>query len=309
MNNNIVQDIIENMERAVIGKRDCIEALLTCVIAGGHVLLEDVPGVGKTQLALSLARSCEGSFNRLQLTPDIMPSDITGYTLIRQNGSSEFVKGAAFCNFLLADEINRCSPKSQSALLEIMEEGQVSIDGNRYALPMPFMVIATQNPVETYGTYHLPEAQLDRFLMKLSVGYPGRMEELEIIARGKHNAAAALTPVATVSDIESLKELAGLVHVSKSIDEYILRLAVYTREDDNIKLGLSPRGSMALRRAVMAYAIVKGRDYVLPDDVKLLAMAVIPHRIILSSQGRANFEINENYVRDMLEKVFVVCEG
>lgn len=307
--NNIISDIIDNMEQAIVGKRNSIELIVTCLLARGHVLLEDVPGVGKTQLALALAKSCDGRFNRLQLTPDIMPSDITGYTLIHQNtGIAEFVEGAAFCNFLLADEINRCSPKSQSALLEIMEEEQVSIDRNSYKLPNPFMVIATQNPVETYGTYHLPEAQLDRFLMKISVGYPSITDEMSIIRRSNRNAAAVLNSVVSLEDILQLQNSVNDIKVSKEIDEYILRILTETRNDDRIRLGVSPRGGMALRRCACAYALVRGRDYVIPDDIKYLAPFVLSHRVLLSSQGKAEAGSSEAVIANIMDSVMVVSE-
>ena len=206
--NEKIKRLIENVEQVIVGKRETINLVVAAMLAGGHVLIEDVPGVGKTQLVSAIAKSCEGQFGRLQLTPDVMPSDITGYTMIDQTThNTEFRKGAVFCNFLIADEINRASPKSQSALLEIMEEGQVSVDGNTYVLPKPFMVLATQNPVETYGTYHLPEAQMDRFIMKISVGYPNRQDELDIMMRNERNISAkTLHSVITCEDVVSLAE-------------------------------------------------------------------------------------------------------
>ena len=222
--NNKIRALIDNIEKVIVGKRECIELVISAMLAGGHVLIEDVPGVGKTQLVAALANSCNGIFGRIQMTPDIMPTDITGFTMInQQNGMTEFKKGAAFCNFLLADEINRSSPKSQSALLEIMEERQVSMDGTTYDLPKPFMVLATQNPVETFGTYHLPEAQMDRFIIKMSIGYPDKMDELDILKRNEENVAPKnLDAVISCEEIEELRERIKEVNCSASIQAYIV---------------------------------------------------------------------------------------
>lgn len=308
MNNSTVENIISNIEQVIIGKRPQIELAITALIAGGHVLIEDVPGVGKTQLASALARSCGGSFNRLQLTPDIMPGDITGFSLIRRDtGEAEFKEGAAFCNFLLADEINRCSPKSQSALLEIMEEQQVSMDGIIHELPDPFMILATQNPVETYGTYHLPEAQMDRFLMKFSMGYPTREQELLILRKSKMDSADSLKEVASLQEISELRAAVESVNVSEALENYIMNIVEVSRGNENIRLGVSPRGSIALRRAARAYAIAQGRDYVLPDDVKHLAPFVLGHRIMLSAQGHSRYKSGNELIADLLKEVEVLA--
>ena len=307
MEYSTISSIIENIEKVIIGKRTQIELAVTALIAGGHVLIEDVPGVGKTQLASALASSCEGSFNRIQLTPDIMPSDITGFSMLRKDtGELEFKEGAAFCNFLLADEINRCSPKSQSALLEIMEERQVSMDGIVHDIPSPFMILATQNPVETFGTYHLPEAQMDRFLMKFSMGYPTREEELRIMQKGSDDMADSLGAVAKITDVLAAIELSEKVKCSDAVESYIMDIVEATRNSDDIRLGVSPRGSMALKRASKAYAVVNARDYVLPDDVKFLAPFVLGHRIILSPQGNSRYRDNYSLVRDILDGISVV---
>ena len=215
--NSKIRALIDNVEQVIVGKRECIELIVAAMLAGGHVLIEDVPGVGKTQLVSALASSCSGEFGRIQMTPDIMPTDITGFTLINSvTKENEFRKGAAFCNFLLADEINRSSPKSQSALLELMEERQISIDGNTYELPKPFMVLATQNPVETFGTYHLPEAQMDRFIIKMSIGYPDKLDELDILARNEKNVAPKqLSRVISCDEIVELSETAEVSHRSR----------------------------------------------------------------------------------------------
>jgi MoxR-like ATPase len=301
--------LIDNIERVIVGKRQAIEFVIAAMLSGGHVLIEDVPGVGKTQLVSALARSCGGSFGRLQLTPDIMPGDITGFSMLNTaTGAMEFRKGAAFCNFLLADEINRASPKSQSALLEVMEEGQISIDGNTYDLPKPFMVLATQNPVETYGTYHLPEAQMDRFIMKLSIGYPGRENELAIIRRNKAVSAKQLDEVLSLEDIAQLKTLTDMVKCSKSLEEYIVDIVEATRNADFIRLGASPRASLALYSLARSYAMISGRDYVIPDDIKLLAPYVLSHRIILTQKGKAALGSNEAAVAKIIEGVRVPLE-
>ncbi|MBQ5311111.1 MAG: MoxR family ATPase [Oscillospiraceae bacterium] len=305
--NRKISGLISNIENVIVGKRDSIELVITAMLTGGHILIEDVPGVGKTQLVSALARSCDGVFGRLQLTPDVMPTDITGFTLINPSDyTREFRPGAAFCNFLLADEINRASPKSQSALLEIMEEGQVSIDGETHQLPKPFMVLATQNPVETYGTYHLPEAQMDRFLMKISMGYPSKRDELDILDRNSRRVnAKSLEPVISCADIQELAEAANDIRCADNLREYIIKLVDATRHSDYIKLGVSPRGSIALYRSAKAYAMVSGRDYVIPDDIKLLAPYVLAHRIMLTPKGRSAYGSSEKAVASVLEAVSV----
>ena len=302
--------LIGNIEKVIVGKRNCIELIVAAMLAGGHVLIEDVPGVGKTQLVSALAHSCKGIFGRLQMTPDIMPTDITGFTLINtRTHESEFRKGAAFCNFLLADEINRSSPKSQSALLEIMEEQQVTIDGTTYPLPKPFMVLATQNPVETYGTYHLPEAQMDRFIMKISLGYPDIQDEMDIILRNEKQVSAKhLEQVLTCEDIVALSEDTTEIYCSDAIRAYIVNIVNATRTADYIQLGVSPRGSIALYRMAKAYALIKGREYVLPDDIKLLAPYVLSHRIILTPKGKSLMSNTENAIRKLLEDLNVPTE-
>ncbi len=300
-----IKTLVDNVCNVIVGKRDVIELVVSAMLAGGHVLIEDVPGVGKTQMVSALASSCSGVFGRIQMTPDVMPTDITGFSMIDAvTKESVFKKGATFCNFLLADEINRSSPKSQSALLETMEEGQVSVDGTTYTLPKPFMVLATQNSVETYGTYHLPEAQMDRFIMKISIGYPTKEEERDILLRNEMNVTAKkLTAVISCEEITMLIEQIKQVHCSDAVRDYILDLAAATRNADFIKLGVSPRGSIALYRLVKAYAYVKGRDYVLPDDVKVLAPYAFAHRIILTPKGKSQVETNEDAIRRVLEIV------
>lgn len=310
MDNKKIKDLIDNVEKVIVGKTHNIELIVAAMLTGGHVLIEDVPGVGKTQLVSALASSCKGVFGRLQMTPDIMPTDITGFTMINTSThENEFRKGAAFCNFLLADEINRSSPKSQSALLEIMEEQQVSIDGNTYPLPRPFMVLATQNPVETYGTYHLPEAQMDRFIMKISLGYPSAKEEMDIILRNERKLSSKqLTPVITCEEIVEISESLADIYCSEAVRSYIVSIVNATRNADFVQLGVSPRGSIALYRMAKAYAFVKGRQHVLPDDIKALAPYVLSHRIILTPKGKSVLGTTEGAIFKLLEDIPVPTE-
>ncbi len=305
-----IKALVDNVEKVIVGKRGTIELIVSAMLAGGHVLIEDVPGVGKTQLVSALAKSCQGEFGRIQMTPDVMPTDVTGFTMIdTQTHESSFRKGAVFCNFLLADEINRSSPKSQSALLETMEERQVSIDSVTYELPKPFMVLATQNSVETYGTYHLPEAQMDRFIMKLSIGYPDKAAEMDILLRNENNVSSkSLTHVITCQEIQELMEEVKKVHCSDAVRDYIVEIVESTRCADFIKLGVSPRGSIALYRMAKAYAFVKGRSFVVPDDIKDLAPYVLSHRIILTPKGKSMVSDNEEAIRRLLQNIRVPLE-
>lgn len=281
-----IECIINNIESVILGKRSVIEKVVCAMLCGGHVLIEDVPGVGKTLLAETLAKSVSGTFGRIQFTPDLMPSDVIGYTVIdRKTGAEEYRAGAVMCNFLLADEINRTSPKVQSALLEAMEEQQISVDGKTHALPVPFMTLATQNPIETYGTYHLPEAQLDRFLMRLSIGYPDRASELRMLDKMPHE--LAVTPVMSLEELNGMRGLVGRIAVSEQVKAYILMIVSATRTRQEIKLGCSPRASIALYKASQAFAFMNNRSFVTPDDVKELAAPVLSHRIILASGQNA----------------------
>lgn len=296
--NNKIEQLINNIERVIIGKRPVIEKVICSMLAGGHVLIEDVPGVGKTLLAETLAKSVSGSFGRIQFTPDLMPSDVIGYTAIdMNNGKSEYRPGAAMCNFLLADEINRSSPKVQSALLEAMEELQISVDGITHQLPKPFMTLATQNPIETYGTYHLPEAQLDRFLMKISVGYPDRAAEMKMLDVMPQR--LEVSPVMTLDELFELRDQASQVKVSDNVKAYILSLVSATRYMPQVKLGASPRGSIALFRAAQAMALMNGRDYATPDDVKAVAGAVLSHRLILAA-GQTDYGAPYDIIAELL---------
>jgi MoxR-like ATPase len=253
----------------------------------GHVLIEDVPGVGKTSLVGALAKSVNGSFKRIQFTPDIMPSDITGYSAFSpKTGEFEYRAGAVMSQFVLADEINRTSPKTQSSLLEVMEENTVTVDGQTYNVPSPFIVLATQNPVEYLGTYALPEAQLDRFFMKISLGYPADKEEAKMLDRFKgRSPLAALTPVAEGDDIIAIQKLVEEIHVEASINEFIVSIARFTRQQEDVQLGASPRASLCLYKAAQAWALYNGRDYVIPDDVVQKALHVLEHRILMKQEA------------------------
>ncbi len=303
MNQNISR-LADSVGNVIVGKNDTVISLIAALLCEGHVLLEDVPGVGKTQLIMALSRSIGGKFNRIQLTPDVMPSDIAGFTMLdSKTGDFIYRDGAVICNFLLADEINRASPKVQSALLEAMEERQISLDGVTHKLPEPFLVMATQNPVETYGTFHLPEAQMDRFFMKLSMGYPSAEEEKKILERTEmHNPIVNIeAPVMSVEDITAMQDEVKKVRVTEQVKDYIVKLVSSTRGDRNTTLGISPRGSIALYKAAKAFAYIYDREYVTPDDVKNTAVSVLSHRIILSPQGKSAFGTAEEYISNLLK--------
>ena len=306
--NEKIRLLADSIGKVIVGKEDTVIRLISAMLCEGHVLLEDVPGVGKTQLITALSRSVGGKFNRIQLTPDVMPSDIAGFTMPdAKTGEFVYHDGAVMCNFLLADEINRASPKVQSALLEAMEERQISMDGVTHPLPKPFLVMATQNPVETYGTFHLPEAQMDRFFMKLSMGYPDAEEEMRILERTEmfnpiENIAEA---VLTVDEIVEMQQAVREIRVSEAVKRYVVDIVGFTRNDRNAALGVSPRGSIALYKAAKAFAYIYERDYVTPDDVKKIAVSVLAHRIILSPQGKSEFGTNEAYVEAILSTLSV----
>lgn len=286
--NELISSLIKEVEKVVVGKHNEITMLVTAMLAGGHVLIEDVPGVGKTTLAAALSKAAGLTFNRAQFTPDVMASDITGYNLYnRSKEQFEFRPGIVMCNILLADEINRASPKTQSALLEAMEEGRVTVDGVTYDIPDPFMVIATQNPSGYIGTYPLPEAQLDRFVLRLSMGYPTEAEEMEVIAgRKTGNPMDNVTPITDKDSIGAVRKLVSNVRVSGEISRYIVQLVAATRHAETVSLGASPRASLALMKLSQAYAFINGRDYVLAQDVSALYAPAVSHRIVLSQEAR-----------------------
>ena len=302
-----IQKLTESIGSVIVGKEKVIRCVIAGLLCNGHILIEDVPGVGKTQLAAALSRSIGGSFNRIQLTPDIMPSDITGYSMVNQTTFElEYRAGAAMCNFLLADEINRTSPKTQSSLLEAMQEEKVSVDGVTYELPQPFMVIATQNPVELAGTYPLPEAQLDRFLMKLSLGYPDQEGEKHVIAAGSAvRRDPEVKAVATCEDIIRLQDEVNKIYLSDNVTDYILRLLSATRTAPELALGLSPRAGISLAKTAKALAFLSGRNYVLPDDVKSILIPVCAHRLMLTREAKASGRTAAEVLDSIRKKVSV----
>lgn len=285
-----IQALTENLGHVIVGKHEAIRLVLVALLSGGHTLLEDVPGVGKTLLAKSLARSIDGKFQRIQCTPDLLPTDITGTNIWNpRSGEFEFLPGPVFTNILLADEVNRATPRTQSALLEVMEERQVTVDGVSRQVGSPFFVIATQNPVEYQGTFPLPEAQMDRFTLSLSLGYPTDLEELQMLQRLRHQAPALdeLQPCISLAEVAELQRCCGAVRVDESLQQYMVNLVRSTREDEEITLGISPRGTVALQRAVQALAFLEDREYAIPDDVKFLAPHVLAHRMIPAGGRRA----------------------
>jgi MoxR-like ATPase len=296
--------VIENVEKVIIGKHAAIELIVVSLLCEGHVLLEDVPGSGKTMLARSIAVSLGNSFKRVQCTPDLLPNDITGVSIFNQKNSEfEFRAGPIFVNILLADEINRATPRTQSALLEAMQEQQVTVDGITRELPRPFLVLATQNPVEYEGTFPLPEAQLDRFLMRLSLGYPSQEDERRILLNlWREHPITKLTAVVDGNQIPALQKMIWDVHVDETLQGYITTLAAATRTHPDLALGISPRGSLALFKAAQALAAVRGRNHVLPDDIKYLAPVTLPHRFIVTPEAELRGRNAQSILSDILEK-------
>jgi MoxR-like ATPase len=303
--------IRQNTGRVIIGKEKAVDLLMVALLCEGHILFEDVPGIGKTTLAKSLARSLGCSFQRIQFTPDLLPSDITGITFYNQkNGAFEFRPGPLLAQIVLADEINRATPRTQSALLEAMEERQISVERETIALPRPFIVIATQNPIELEGTFPLPEAQLDRFLLRLRLDYPSHAEERLILQRFKEEQPLDdLQPVLAAQQLQELQKIIRKVRVDASIENYIVEVVRATRNHSGIELGASPRGTLALYRASQAYAAIHGRYYVLPDDVKHMAGPVLAHRLIATNQSRLHGRLMEQFIDEVLQAVTVPVES
>ncbi len=303
-------EIINNVEKVIVGKRDQIEMLLVAMLCQGHVLLEDVPGTGKTMLARSIATSMGLDFKRLQCTPDLLPSDILGVSIFLQTQSRfEFQPGPIFVNILLSDEINRATPRTQSALLEAMQEQQVTIDGSPRALPRPFLVLATQNPIEFEGTFPLPEAQLDRFLMRLKMGYPDQEQERQIIHNQRHtHPIETLAAVVEGQDLLRLSQQISHIHVDKSLEDYILTLIQATRSHPALALGASPRGSLALYKSAQALAALHNRDYVIPDDIKKLIPLTLAHRLILKPESQLRGRTVESILQEIVKQTNLTLE-
>ncbi|MFN2153319.1 MAG: AAA family ATPase [Anaerolineales bacterium] len=295
--------VIENVERVIIGKRAAIELVLVSMLCEGHVLLEDVPGSGKTMLARSVAISLGIEFKRIQCTPDLLPNDVTGVSIFNQkSGEFEFRPGPIFCNVLLADEINRATPRTQSALLEAMQEQQVTVDGQTRLLPRPFLVLATQNPIEYEGTFPLPEAQLDRFLMRLSLGYPGEGDERQILLNlWREHPITKLEKVVSGVELPVLQKQVWDVHVDETLQKYVVALAAATRDHSDLALGVSPRGSLALFKAAQALAAVRGREHVIPDDIKYLVPFTLSHRLIVSPEAQLRGQTAQAILEEVLK--------
>jgi MoxR-like ATPase len=297
--------IVENVARVIVGKKDPVELLMVALLSDGHVLIEDVPGLGKTLVAKSLAKSIGGSFRRVQFTPDLLPSDVTGFNIYNQQACQfDFQPGPVMTHILLADEINRTIPRTQSSLLESMEERQVTVDGKTYPLPHPFFVMATQNPIELEGTFPLPEAQLDRFLLKIRLGYPEKDEEIAILDRFREeDPLLKLEAVAHPEEVAQLQQARRGIHISDPIREYITDIVRATRTHPSLRLGASPRGSLGLMRAGQALAALRERDYVLPDDIKLLVLPVLSHRLILKEEERLRGETPEHLLEEIVRQI------
>ena len=303
--NIMLKKIIKNVESVIVGKRGVIELVVTALISNGHILLEDVPGVGKTRLIAAVARSIDGSFKRIQFTADVLPSDVTGFSVYNQKtGDFEFKNGAIMSQFVLADEINRTSPKTQAALLEAMEEKQISVDGVTYKMPQPFMVMATQNPIEFMGTFPLPEAQLDRFLIKISVGYPDAESERSVLSMHQmDDPFETLQAVATPEDIINIQNEVKKVFVHENLEKYIVSIVSATRNHPSVRLGASPRASLALYRTAQATAYINGRDFVIPDDIQKMVIPVMAHRIILSQETKFSNTTADDVLNEIKKSV------
>jgi MoxR-like ATPase len=301
----MLRDVVDNVEKVIIGKREAIEMALCSFLCAGHVLIEDMPGVGKTSLVSAMARSFDAGFRRVQFTPDILPSDITGFSMYNQKtGDFDYYQGAVMSNIVLADEINRTSPKTQAALLEVMEENQVTVDGITYTVPRPFIVFATQNPIEYLGTYPLPEAQLDRFFMRISLGYPQAAEEARMLTRFKEtNPLKDLKPVTDIARLLIAQEEVAKVHVSDALNNFIVAIVRATRENLEIALGGSPRATLCLFKASQAWAFYNERDFVVPDDIIKMAVPVLEHRLVLKQETRLKKLTSRQAVENILKTI------
>lgn len=299
-----IDAILAETGKAVLGKDDVLRRILTAILAGGHILIDDIPGVGKTTMAVAFTRTLGLDYKRMQFTPDVLPSDITGFSMYdKASGSFRYVAGSAMTNFFLADEINRASPKTQSALLEVMQEGRLSVDGKTYTVPQPYIVMATQNPFGSSGTQELPESQTDRFMIRITVGYPSRENEIEILKGSRRSTALSLSAVITPDDLLTLRKQAAEVHVEDSLFAYMVDIAAATRESHDISLGISPRGTMALSAMTRAHALMEGRAYATPDDVLAVAPYTLPHRITLSGDARFAGKTASSVLDDILKSV------
>ncbi len=307
---SLAEQVRENVERVLVGKGNVVELALVALLADGHILIEDVPGIGKTTLAKALARSLSCSFRRIQFTPDLLPTDVTGvYFFDQKRGEFEYRPGPLHANVILADEINRATPRTQSSLLECMEERQVTVDGDTMPLPRPFLVLATQNPVELEGTFPLPEAQLDRFLLRLSLGYPAEDEEAALLVRfERHNPLTELAPVASGAEVVAAQQACRSLYVAAALRQYLVRLVRATREHPDVQLGGSPRATLGLCRACQALAVLRGRDFVLPDDAQALLRPVIAHRLVLRPQARLRGRTAGDVLAEVLERTPVPVE-
>ena len=307
---NSIELLRSAVKSIVVGKDNVVDLAITAILCGGHILTEDVPGIGKTTLARAISGAMDFSYARVQFTPDLMPSDIVGLNWFNQQKNAfEFRTGPIFNQIILADEINRATPRTQSALLEAMQEGQVTIDGESKILPAPFIVIATQNPIDMEGTFPLPEAQLDRFMMRISLGYPSALEEELVVSRyNSHDPFDNLDAAINFDTYRTMSESVNLIQVSENIRSYLISIVRATRDSENVRLGASPRGSIALYKASQAYALMSGRDFVIPDDVKLLSEPVLAHRIILSSNASLRGITQQSVIQDVLETISVPIE-
>ena len=307
---NSIELLRSAVKSIVVGKDNVVDLAITAILCGGHILTEDVPGIGKTTLARAISGAMDFSYGRVQFTPDLMPSDVVGLNWFNQQKNAfEFRTGPIFNQIILADEINRATPRTQSALLEAMQEGQVTIDGESKNLPAPFIVIATQNPIDMEGTFPLPEAQLDRFMMRISLGYPSALEEELVVNRyNSHDPFDNLDAAINFDTYRTMSESVNLIQVSENIRSYLISLVRATRDSENVRLGASPRGSIALYKASQAYALMSGRDFVIPDDVKLLSEPVLAHRIILSSNASLRGITQQSVIQDVLETISVPIE-